>query len=908
MHRKYLRWIVTSALAILAACSRDVPLAPSVTMADGSEPTASYAAATWASSLRMRVGESLTLQPSPVLRRSRNLSWQSSNSKIVAVNSSGTVRAYRTGSATITAIASGVSQRFSVAVTTDAPDIVRFELTPASGVVLSPGSTLQFTAVATWSDGTQRNVAVGYTATGGAVTQNGLYTAGQGAGDFLVIATCACGLSDSAHVRVNVPARLEKLTIDPKAITLQPSAPLQFLAAAVWSSGETDLPALAWTATDGGISAAGLYVAPTREGTYRVIVSAAGGTVADTAVVTVARQTGPPPVAVVTEFKLNPATGSVLTPGQTRQFSTAVTWSDGVGHAVTVSYAATGGSITPNGIFTAGSDAGTFRVIAKCSCGLSDTAQVQVAATAPQLQSLTVGPKLVIIQTSASQRFTLTARWNTGATNVPSVQWVTDGGTISQSGTYLAPSSPGTYMVAAVYDGGAVWDTARVVVQASGSSGPGSGGGGGTPTPVVTGFTLNPATGVVLVPGGTRQFSTTATWSDGATRAVSVTYSATGGTITGNGLFTAGSIAGTFMVIANCSCGLADTAQVRVSAPAQLQKLTVSPKTVTLESGSSQQFSVSANWSTGATDVPPVTWSATGGSVSASGNYVAPASAGTYRVVVAHNGGTVRDTALVTVTAGNSSGSGTGGVSLNGFADHLPGGVGLQFVLDSRFGNMLSGERVNSDGLAYVWNGRNVTVSGAPWGNAAFETYYGGNDAGNGEGGAKIWANGGPYRRMYFALSMWVSPDYSVHTNGEKFFYPIVVTNGQPTGSTCFEWFLTGSESARGATFSLGVDAQIGLGRIYQPQAKLRKGVWQTVEFYVVMNTPGKSDGVWQAWIDGQMVVDRNDMRYSNASTQSLFEGMRFDGTRGGGPSEVLTPAGGQVRRYNRLAFFGSVN
>ncbi|MBA3919535.1 MAG: hypothetical protein C0516_13225 [Gemmatimonas sp.] len=172
-----------------------------------------------------------------------------------------------------------------------------------------------------------------------------------------------------------------------------------------------------------------------------------------------------------------------------------------------------------------------------------------------------------------------------------------------------------------------------------------------TPAYTLTSFTVSPTTGTALAPGQTRQFSTQQLWSDGQTRNFGVTYTATGGSISSSGLFTAGSVAGSFMVIANCLCGALDTAFVTVELPAQLTKITVSPKTVSLNAGATQQFGATANWSTGATTLPPITWSATGGSISTGGLYTAPTTAGTYRVIVAHSGGTLRDTATVTVAA-----------------------------------------------------------------------------------------------------------------------------------------------------------------------------------------------------------------------------------------------------------------
>jgi hypothetical protein len=81
----------------------------------------------------------------------------------------------------------------------------------------------------------------------------------------------------------------------------------------------------------------------------------------------------------------------------------------------------------------------------------------------------------------------------------------------------------------------------------------------------------------------------------------------------------------------------------------QLTALTINPKTVSVSAGDTVRFSAQATWSTGRTTLPPVTYSTTGGTVTSTGRYTAPATTGTYRVVVEHSGGTLRDTAVVTV-------------------------------------------------------------------------------------------------------------------------------------------------------------------------------------------------------------------------------------------------------------------
>lgn len=73
-------------------------------------------------------------------------------------------------------------------------------------------------------------------------------------------------------------------------------------------------------------------------------------------------------------------------------------------------------------------------------------------------------------------------------------------------------------------------------------------------------------TSAALQVGSTAQFSVSATWSDGGSTVPSVTWEATGGTITSGGLYTAGAVAGTFRVVArHDASGLADTAAVVLS-------------------------------------------------------------------------------------------------------------------------------------------------------------------------------------------------------------------------------------------------------------------------------------------------------------------------------------------------------
>jgi hypothetical protein len=155
--------------------------------------------------------------------------------------------------------------------------------------------------------------------------------------------------------------------------------------------------------------------------------------------------------------------------------------------------------------------------------------------------------------------------------------------------------------------------------------------------------------------GRTVQFQAAAQMSDGSSRAATVTYTATGGTVTASGLFTAPAAAGVYRVIAAAEGGtLADTATVTVTAgPVQrtLARLDLTPPTATVAAGAGVQFQTVGVYSDGSSGAVAVAYAATGGTVTAAGAYTAPQTAGTFRVVATLQGGTLADTSVVTVTA-----------------------------------------------------------------------------------------------------------------------------------------------------------------------------------------------------------------------------------------------------------------
>lgn len=86
-------------------------------------------------------------------------------------------------------------------------------------------------------------------------------------------------------------------------------------------------------------------------------------------------------------------------------------------------------------------------------------------------------------------------------------------------------------------------------------------------------------------------------------------------------------------------------------------RIEVTPATVSLAVGASQQFTAVGRDEVGTKYSVQVAWKVTGGTVSTTGLYKAPSTAGTYRVIATRVGDVLADTSVVTVGGGGTTGS-----------------------------------------------------------------------------------------------------------------------------------------------------------------------------------------------------------------------------------------------------------
>ena len=254
-------------------------------------------------------------------------------------------------------------------------------------------------------------------------------------------------------------------------------------------------------------------------------------------------------------------------------------------------------------------------------------------------------PRTVTVETNQRIRFRgVSLRGRDGVTGLA---WsATDGATITTNGTFSA-STAGTYKVVGRGRGRNKPDTSVVVVVPP-------------PTDLVA-IEAAPDS-VALAAGATHTFSAMGRLADGTTTSVGVTWIASGGVIDAGGVFKAGGVAGKFRVIATKSSGtLADTANVTIAEPVTsdtttpppptLAKVFLTPASVSLVSSGTQKFAAYGRNSMGDSVAVPVTYAATGGSISSTGLFTAGSAGGTFRVVAREPVTGKVDTAAVTVSA-----------------------------------------------------------------------------------------------------------------------------------------------------------------------------------------------------------------------------------------------------------------
>jgi hypothetical protein len=379
----------------------------------------------------------------------------------------------------------------------------------------------------------------------------------------------------------------------------------------------------------------------------------------------------------------------------------------------------------------------------------------------------------------------------------------------------------------------------------------------------------------------------------GDSMTVSIEWSATGGTITSDGVFSS-SATGTFKVIGRGKGGgrpPADTAVVVVDSnapPASLVSIAVTPGTASLAPGQSQSFTATGKYSDNHTAAltSGVTWQAGGGTISG-GKYTAGSTAGSYTVTAASGG--VSGSAAVTIASSTPTTR-----------------VDTIFAENWESGSKAAWTDENSGSLHTILTDASAAHSGSRVLRVTFP-------AGTEPGYLQHWFMPGydsVFVRFWFKLDpSWVGNTKLLDLAGNRIDdqWSAAGEGGRcPTGTDFFStWLVMPTSNSndvpsllRMYTYYPGMPKQpdgvtcwgsYGLtdGATYATPPALTRGVWHKAELWVKLNAIGQANGAEKYWLDGQLVGNWPNMVLRKTTDLRLNRVMLGFSHAGAGPASV---------------------
>jgi hypothetical protein len=272
----------------------------------------------------------------------------------------------------------------------------------------------------------------------------------------------------------------------------------------------------------------------------------------------------------------------------------------------------------------------------------------------PPVASVAVTPTVVSLAPNSSATFSATVQ---GATSNAAVTWSASVGNITPSGVYTSPlgKAVGTVTATSVAD---PTKSASALVMVAGP--PVGNPTPDPPTPPVSSVSITPSVTSVAT-GGKTSFAASV---QGTASNKTVSWACSTGNITQSGVYSAPSTGGMAFVTATSVADPTKTATATVTVVAGpsspqspiVNSVTVSPATASAATGGSLSFTASVQ---GSTSNKSVTWKALLGVITASGQYTAPAKAGTDIVTATSVADSTKTGgATVTVTGGPTSPTG----------------------------------------------------------------------------------------------------------------------------------------------------------------------------------------------------------------------------------------------------------
>ncbi|OJT22920.1 hypothetical protein BO221_18645 [Archangium sp. Cb G35] len=521
-------------------------------------------------------------------------------------------------------------------------EVASLELSPSAPTV-TPGGTVAFTVTARDELGNEvpADPTWSVVSGGGSIDTSGVFTAGTVAGTYANTVRVVAGSASATATVTVVPGPADRISLSPSPALLAPGGTVRFSARVLDVHGNVRTDEVTWSLMSslaGTLDATtGDFTASTLAGTYTDVIRAEAAGL--TALATVTIRSG-----ALARLELSPTSAS-LKVGESVTFT--VRGEDEYGNEVTLlpTWEAVngGGGITPSGVFTAGSTAGTYTDTVRVSAGGMNALATVVVKPGPVV-SVSLAPGSPSLPTRGTVQFTATATdafGNELATSPRTWSAHTSAGSLTATGLFTAGTVPGFYSDAIQVEVEGVKATTSVEISRR-----------------VARVDVSSTSASALPAGGSATFTARAFDSTGAeVTGVAFTWSAltAAGSIDSSGRLSVACSRATVPAAVKATAeGISGSVDVTIVAgPAA--SLALSPTSVTLEAKGSTTFTASAEDRCGNALPPPsVTWSTASGAgtINPAGQYTAPCSVGSLPAAVMAQLGSLSATANVTVTPG----------------------------------------------------------------------------------------------------------------------------------------------------------------------------------------------------------------------------------------------------------------
>jgi uncharacterized protein YjdB len=576
--------------------------------------------------------------------------WASSTPSVATINQYGVAESGNAGSTQIFASYEGVTATTGTVQVTGAT-LTGFTISPTSGSV-AKGTTQQFTATGTFSDGSTENLTsqVNWSTSDSTtltINSSGLAT-GVGNGSASVSATID-GQTMSTSALSVTPATLVSVAVSPATASIIKGSTQQYILTGTFSDSTTQnlSGSASWSSSNtalAGISSTGLA---TGVAVGTTTITGQSGSQSATAQLTIT-------AATLVSIAVTPTSGS-LPDGTRQQFTVIATYSDGSTQNVSsatnwISSNTSVITIDANGLATA---VGIGAVNITAQYGGQTYTTSAFSATPPVLASITITPANTSIVVNGNQQYTATGTYTDGSTQnlTGASTWsssTTGVATIGSSSGLATGAGAGTTTIQA--QDGTVSATTQLTV---------------TSAPVTAqGLVITPSA-PSIAKGTHQQFAAAVQYSDGSSQDVTAQTtwsSATSSvaTINSSGL-ALGVSGGTSQITGSYTASgttFSNSVQLTVSA-ATLSSLAITPTSASIANGTTQQFTAIGTLSDGSTQdlTNSVTWTSNNtndATISTTGLATAHTNGST--TITAQSGTVTSNTATLTITTATVSG------------------------------------------------------------------------------------------------------------------------------------------------------------------------------------------------------------------------------------------------------------